>query len=70
MVSAYICVKISESPLRQVCKYTRQLFVEVFHLSGQVKGLLLSWCAVPECVMEQGKLKSGLVVVWCFNDDP
>ena len=25
------------------CKYVR--FVEVFHLSGQVKGLLLSWCA-------------------------
>ena len=25
--------------------YTRQRFVEVFHLSGQVKGLLLSWCA-------------------------
>ena len=25
---------------------------------------------VLECVMGQGKLKSGLVVVWCFNADP
>ena len=30
---------------RQVCWYTRQRFVEVFHLSGKVMGLLLSWCA-------------------------
>ena len=50
MVWAYICVKYQSyppppPPPGQVCKYTRQRFVEVFHLSGQVKGLLLSWCA-------------------------
>ena len=25
---------------------------------------------VLQCVMGQGKLKSGLVVVWCLNADP
>ena len=41
---ANIRVLLPPSP-RQVCQYMRQRFVEVFHLSGHVKGLLLSWCA-------------------------
>ena len=40
-----MCENIAPPPSLLVQYYTRQRFVEVFHLSGQVKGLLLSWCA-------------------------
>ena len=33
------------------------------------KGFVIEF-GVLECMMGQGKLKSGLVVVWCFNADP
>ena len=65
-------MKISESssppPPGKYVSTRGNAFFTVFHLSGQVKGLLLGWCA--DVCDGQGKLKSGLVVVWCFNADP
>ena len=42
-------------------------FVEVFHLSGQVKGLLLSWCA--GVCDGTGKIEVR-IGGGCFNADP